>query len=392
MKIAVVHSFYSDLMPSGENTVVLNQIDALRNRGHEVRLIRRDTDHQPQDAFYQAKSAFRVMTGAGTSPAAEIEEFKPDVVHLHNTFPNFGRNWVEKSRFPIVATLHNYRTVCAAGILARQGQDCDECIQQGSHRAVVNRCYRGSSIKSIPLSIATRAAGAHDPVLRAASRLVVLSPASFETFLQVGVDRDRLRLVPNFVPDPGPPSAPNPLAPWAFVGRLSVEKGALELVHAWPSYEPLQIVGAGPLESELRLAAAGKRIQFLGRVSVNEVPKILQKCKGLVFSSTWREMGPLTYLEALAAGRPVLTVGSNSVSDDVLQRGTGVVVGRFEELEAGLEVAHGSLVELSRVARAAYEEAHSPHSWTATMETVYGELAHKAEGLEPGLGGEGLWD
>jgi hypothetical protein len=44
VRIAMVHSFYSSSQPSGENTVVLNEVDALRRAGHEVALFAAHTD------------------------------------------------------------------------------------------------------------------------------------------------------------------------------------------------------------------------------------------------------------------------------------------------------------------------------------------------------------
>jgi hypothetical protein len=84
VRIAMVHSFYSSSQPSGENTVVLNEVDALRRAGHEVALFAAHTDELEGEVFYKLRSGLRVATGYGRNPLKAIKDFSPDVVHVHN--------------------------------------------------------------------------------------------------------------------------------------------------------------------------------------------------------------------------------------------------------------------------------------------------------------------
>ena len=119
MKIAVVHSFYSSTNPSGENLVVDAQVAALRQAGHDVLLIARHTDEEEHRPTYPLRAALSVATGFGASPVRALEQFSPDVVNLHNWFPNFGTRWLKSLKFPSVVTLHNFRTLCPIGTLYR---------------------------------------------------------------------------------------------------------------------------------------------------------------------------------------------------------------------------------------------------------------------------------
>jgi hypothetical protein len=93
LRIAVVHSYYSSRQPSGENVVVDLQIDALHRAGHEVELIARRTGDLEPARTYPVAAALRVASGRGASPRDRIAAFEPDVVHVHNLFPNWGRRW-----------------------------------------------------------------------------------------------------------------------------------------------------------------------------------------------------------------------------------------------------------------------------------------------------------
>ena len=58
-----------------------------------------------------------VATNRGPYPVDEIDRFDPDIVHVHNLFPNFGRSWASRYSSRLVTTIHNYRPLCAAATL-----------------------------------------------------------------------------------------------------------------------------------------------------------------------------------------------------------------------------------------------------------------------------------
>jgi hypothetical protein len=87
--------------------------------------------------------------------AREIAEFAPDVVHVHNFYPLLTPSIYDACReagVPVVQTLHNYRTVCANGLLMRQGAPCEDCIGGSPWQAVLHGCYRESRPASAALA------------------------------------------------------------------------------------------------------------------------------------------------------------------------------------------------------------------------------------------------
>ena len=157
-RIAIVHSFYSSRVPSGENTVVETQLRALLRGGHKVELFAAHTDELEQRPLYRLSSSLRVSLGVGRSPLPELEDFAPEVIHVHNLFPNWGSRWVGSLETPFVATLHNFRTICANGLLFRDDSVCTLCPDGNSRSAVRYACYRDSRIATAPLAFATRRA------------------------------------------------------------------------------------------------------------------------------------------------------------------------------------------------------------------------------------------
>ena len=92
-----------------------------------------------------------------------------------------------------------------------------------------------------------------------------------------------------------------------YVGRLSHEKGVATLIDAISSLPyALKLIGTGPLENELREKAQGKNIEFLGSLPPEEVRRHVAKARLLILPSEWYENNPLSIIEALCLGTPVV--------------------------------------------------------------------------------------
>ncbi len=368
LRIAVVHSYYSTRQPSGENVVVDLQLAALRRAGHDVRLVARYTDELEVARSYPLRAGYRAATGRGDSPLDEINDFRPDVVHLHNTFPNMARRWIGRVSAPVVATLHNYRPICPAATLVRDGATCTLCPDAGSARfAVVHACFKESRAQTLPVALGTRFAD--DPVLRHAKRLVALNDDMRATYAHYGVAPEKLTTVPNFV-DAQAADAAHDRDFWVFVGRLSHVKGIIELLRQWPADQKLVVVGTGPQEDEAK-ALAGPGVTFAGQLPHEEVTALLGAARGLVFPSLWPEGLPTVYLEALAAGLPVLAWPQSIVGTLVREEGTGFVTSG--DLAADLERARQEFPGLVAQCRATFAERYSEDAWVTAMTSLYRE-------------------
>ena len=383
MKIALVHSFYRSGSPSGENIAVEGQARALEEAGHEVLLISRRSDDFAGDAFYSLQSGLTVATGVGPSPLPSIEKFDPDVVHVHNLFHNWGTTWLSQVQAPVVATIHNFRPVCSAGTLLRDGKFCELCPTSGSHHAVKHGCYRESSIRTLPLAIASRK-GRVSPLFERADSLVFLSERTRKMYDSFGLGfAQKSHVVPNFTDSPS--SVVRTLRSvtslsWVYVGRLSKEKGILELLRNWPPELSLRVVGSGPEERACRLAAEGKRVEFLGQQDRKAVDLVLGEARGLVFPSLcFESAASLSYLEAIARGLPVLALTGNAVADDVLDGGTGVVVSSLPDFARGIDAIEADHSGFSTRAEKRFAEQFSKDVWIERIEGVYREAVAGAK-------------
>lgn len=375
MRIAVVHSYYSS-EASGENKLVEMSTRVLAAAGHSVRLFSKFSEVEKNTPAYSLRAAARVASGAGRSPLFEIEKFQPDVVHIHNLFPNWSESWVAKLSAPVVVTLHNYRRVCASGTLSLRSDNCTLCPTRGSHNAIINRCYRGSSVKSIPLAIATRNPRS-DQLLERSNQVVFITQLAKDAltpFMSPSVVA-KSSVVENFIYDPqqaaGNLRETDSRSGWLFIGRLSAEKGIAELLSNWPKGEKLTVVGDGPLKKSL-MQNAGANTRFTGFLTESEIVKLLNSSNGLIFPSISREGGvPLSYLESIACSVPVVAKTGNWVAETVTQNDVGVEFEDFSKISVALKDTVANWNRFSRRARAIYEANYTSDVWLDNMVSVY---------------------
>ena len=125
MRILLVHNRYRSGAPSGENRVVDQEGEALAALGHEVMRFGRSSDEIEQwSVAKKASLPARIVWSRETyrDLKAVLREQRPEVVHVHNTFPLLSAAVLyacRDARVPVVATIHNYRLACANGMFFR---------------------------------------------------------------------------------------------------------------------------------------------------------------------------------------------------------------------------------------------------------------------------------
>lgn len=312
MRVLIVHNRYQQ--KGGEDAVALSEKRLLANNGVEVELLEVDNDAIVglPNKLAASVSVFYSRRGVELLNAA-ITRFAPDVVHVHNWFPTLSPAifWACRRRgVPVVNTLHNYRLLCAGGTLFRDGGVCEDCIGTALRLPGIHHgCYRGSHAGTF---VATAAMLTHWKLGtwdRAVGRFIALSEFARKKLIEGGLPAARLVVKPNFLDsDPGP--RPGNLGYFAFVGRLTEEKGIPALLNCWrrgTELPLLRIVGTGPLEDEVRQAAASlENVEWLGAKSADEVLDVMGGAMALLCPSMWYEGMPRVVIEALAVGTPVI--------------------------------------------------------------------------------------
>lgn len=378
MRVALVHSFYRSALPSGENAIVEAEAAALSAAGHDVLLVARFTDDAIGTPSYRFRVTARVVTGWGGSIREDLMKFNPDVIHVHNLFPNIGRRWMREAPAPVVMTLHNFRPICANGLLFRDGKKCDLCPRLGSHNSLRHKCYRDSFTATLPLTLATASTGARTSLLKDPLKLIVPSESArniYEGLLPAPISR-KLVVIPNGVADMRPELdlIDRPVGrAWCFIGRLSAEKGLAQLLAHWPSDEELIIIGDGPLRPDLERMAT-PNIRFIGPRQHAEAMAQLNGAAGLVFPSVCHEAQPTTVTEALMLGVPIVALSGSAGADVARRLDPAFVYEGPADLPSALAHARRSGTAGRERARTLYEQSYTLPAWVERLVRTFQTL------------------
>lgn len=87
---------------------------------------------------------------------------------------------------------------------------------------------------------------------------------------------------------------------------------------------PLKIVGEGRDKDRL-MNMAGDNVEFLGDVGDEELIRLYQGCRALIFPASMEDFG-IVPVEAMAAGKPVIALSEGGVMETVVDGKTGLLV------------------------------------------------------------------
>jgi glycosyltransferase involved in cell wall biosynthesis len=176
---------------------------------------------------------------------------------------------------------------------------------------------------------------------RAVDLVIAPSEGMRAVLQELGVDREVV-VVPNgvelapFQHAAAVPRASLGLAPddlgLVYVGRLGLEKNVAFLLRTFAGVQSaaprarLVLVGGGPDAENLRGLARdlglAEAVHFTGAVPYQDVPGMLAACDAFVTASV-SEVHPLSVIEAMAAGLPIVGIDSPGVRDTVRDGETG---------------------------------------------------------------------
>jgi glycosyltransferase involved in cell wall biosynthesis len=318
-RLLLVNAEGADASAGGAETIVAMLAEGLRERGWEVEVLAafpsaagngepapRVTLHR---ASWRSSQRRRVLNHVGDLVAAPsprlrdaVRAARPHVVHTHNLPGISTAVWgvAAAAGARVVHTLHDYYLLCPrVTLLAPDGEPCGRgafCAFR-SHR--LGRWSTGvDEVVAVSEALLARHAG--------------FFPKAREHVIRHPWSRPER-------PAPPPASPPRTIG---YLGALEATKGVHVLLDAAPrllelGYD-LRIAGSGRLRGAVDDAAARfPGVEYAGRVEGERRSAFLAGCDVGVVPSVWDEPGgpPLTLLDWLGAGRPVLSSGRGGLAE-----------------------------------------------------------------------------
>lgn len=327
------------------------------------------------DVIYSQENK-RLMTKA-------LEEFKPDIVHINNFQRQLSASIIDaikEKNIPIVMTAHDLNPICPASIMLFNGEVCDDCITKGYAQCIKKKCVKGSTLKSA-LGVIEKKYYDFHKVFRKID--CIISPSEFNKNQLVNgrLKYNKIVTLHNFVNE----SERNEyvLGDYAFyLGRLSKEKGILNLIEAIGDIPDakLLIAGDGPererIEAYINEHKLDGRITLLGYQNQDSIHKYITNSRFVVIPSICNENCPYSVLEAIEIGKPIVASRIGGIPELIADGENGYLykADDISELKEKLTLMLDNDDKVNRFAqksRGLYENHYSPDSYYNELIKIY---------------------
>lgn len=329
MSVKILHIYNQREVWGGEDYMVQASVAVLRRHGEEVDLWTvRNRDYL--SGLRRKVRAFMsgIYSGAmKREMLRKLEQDKPDVVHAHNLYPILSASVLvacSQAKVPVVVHCHNHFLTCPIGTHLRNGRICEDCASGSVLPCVLNNC-RASLPESLAYAMRTAAARWFGWFKNHATLLIVLAEYTRKRLKAFGFADEQLVVLPNVVSLPEMQFDHEHGTYVAYVGRLSHEKGVLQLIEAASALPDIQfrIAGDGPLKAELE-GMAPANVRFEGWLNRDEVSELYRGARFAVVPSICYETFGLAAADAMAHGLPVVASRIGGLQEIIDENETGL--------------------------------------------------------------------
>lgn len=248
-----------------------------------------------------------------------INDFKPDVVHLNNFQRQLSASIVKAcndKKVPVVFTAHDLQAICPGiTMMDNEKNVCEQCMHGKYMNCVKKKCNKGSTLKSIIGAIEGYYYRNKKIYIKKIDYIITPSEFYKTKLIEDGIPENKIKTLHNFVELQDYDLQTTDEGYALYFGRLSVEKGIINLINAFSKLEKgtLYIAGEGPekeqIEKIIKEKKLEKRVNLLGFLNPTQMKDTIRKAKFIVVPSIWYENCPYSVMETLAIGKPV--VGAN---------------------------------------------------------------------------------
>ena len=254
-----------------------------------------------------------------------LEKTRPEIVHIQHLMglPVSIIKQLKSKAIPFVITLHDYWYICANAQLITnydkticQGPDrwlnCAQCALTRAGKA--NLAFLSPAVAPLMAFRNQRLKG----VVEGAEQLIAPTHFVRETYRQLGVDQEKITIIPHGIepPENGRPPRPKTTDTLSvvYIGGLAPQKGVHVLIDAvnYLATDNINLNIYGDLTTfpdyifSLKVQVRHPNIQFRGLLPHDRLWEVLAQSDVVIIPTLWYEASPLIVQEAFAAGVPVV--------------------------------------------------------------------------------------
>ena len=354
MKILLVNKFH--WLKGGSEKYYFELGELLKSHGHEIAYFSMEDDKNiktgDKEYFVKASDmnsknitkALSVIYSKSNKKVMEraLEEFKPDIVHINNFQRQLSASIIDpciKRNIPIVFTAHDVQAICPSiTMIDPNRQPCELCMKGKYINCLKKKCIKGSRLKSLLGAIEGQYYRNNKIYTDKISYIITPSEFFKKKFVEDGIDETKIRALHNSIEMKKYDINTEDDGYALFFGRLSKEKGVLNLITAFNKLKvgKLYIAGEGPEEETIKNYIIEndlqQKVKLLGFLNKDQMTEITRKCKFVVVPSTGNENCPYSILEAMAIGKPVIASNKGGIPELVNNNENGFVY-RYDDID-----------------------------------------------------------
>lgn len=316
-----------------------------------------------------------------------IDDFKPDIVHLNNFQRQLSASIVDcckKNNIPMVFTAHDMQAICPASAMLYKGKICEDCINKGYSSCIRKSCIKDSKLKSI-LGVLEAKYYRKNSIYSKIDFIITPSEFLKKQLIKGKIKYKRIETIYNFVIDSNKEKNTKDEGYAFYFGRLSVEKGILNVLKAIKQLDngKLIIAGDGPEKEKIEKFITENnledRVEMVGYLKQEQVKEYIENSRFVVVPSIWYENCPYSILETMEIGRPIIGSQIGGIPELIEDKENGFVyeyndidelAEKMKTLFDNNEVAN----QQGRMSRKLYEEKYSENIYYNKILEIYTNL------------------
>ena len=310
-----------------------------------------------------------------------IEAFKPDIVHLNNI--NFQLTpsiiyEIKKHNTPIVQTVHDVQIACPNHRMYNEASEkiCSACADGRFINCTKNKCVHGSSLKSLIASIESYYYHSKD-TYNLVDAYICPSRFMADTIIKAGVSSEKTTVIHNYCTSYGqlePKSKDNDYV--LYFGRLSIEKGIKTLTDVCRELPEINFIFAGTGNLE-KLCQGIDNVKCVGFKSGNELNELIRNAKFTVCPSEWYENCPMSIIESLSLGTPVIASDLGGTPELIENGKTGFIFKAYDktDLKNKIVTLHGNQELIDKMSESCIElSSNTIEKYTEKLLEIYNSV------------------
>ncbi|EKE19800.1 MAG: Glycosyltransferase [uncultured bacterium] len=312
---------------------------------------------------------------------AILDEFKPDLVHIHNIYHQMSPCIlfeIKKRGIPVVMTVHDFKLINPNHSLRLNGKPYRRCAEGKFYQCFLDKCVKNSYAKSFLASLEMywhAWLGTYEKNID-----LYVAPSEFvkKTLTAWGMDGDKIIVLPHFTPKENVEISRKYAFSVAqkfaiYPGKISKEKGVDTLIKIFKNIKGMKLFLAGEVEDGYKIEN-NPNIVHLGFLPKDELREYVRNSTVVVSGSKLPETFGLIALEALENGKPFVGFDSGAFGEIIENGVSGFIVSTEKEFQRVIEGIAGKSIAFDESKIIENSKKYNAQAYWENLNAIFSKL------------------